>query len=96
MFMQGWQKCALLHYAAIHSTADVVGCLVDLGADPNVTDEIGWTPIFAACYYGRREMAKELARMGADPKIVDKYVSDNTKPSPACVCVCVCLCSSFA
>jgi len=43
--------------------------LIKKGADVNVKDEDGWTPLHLACYNGRFDVAKLLIENGADVNI---------------------------
>ncbi|KAF2462866.1 uncharacterized protein BDR25DRAFT_320419 [Lindgomyces ingoldianus] len=46
-----------LHYAASNGRFDTVQLLINKGADPNVTNEYGETPLFMACQAGHFEVA---------------------------------------
>ena len=46
--------------------------LMDRGADPNVADKNGWTPMHTAIARGRPEMAMCLLMNGANPNIADR------------------------
>ncbi|KAI6362737.1 hypothetical protein MCOR25_006138 [Pyricularia grisea] len=58
-------KTALI-YAAEEQSPDMVRLLLDFGADPNVGNIHGWTPLMAAALWGRLESVKILLERGAD------------------------------
>jgi ankyrin repeat protein len=61
-----------LHYAASVAPSDVVELLLATGADPNVADKKGITPLMIAAANGRPEVAKALLNAGADAAAKDK------------------------
>lgn len=52
-------------YEAAFTTTDVVEALLDAGADPNLPDEDGWTPLFIACDHGDVDVIKLFIARGA-------------------------------
>jgi ankyrin repeat protein len=62
-------KVRPIHSAAAHLDADrsldLVRILLEGGADPNVTQAGGWTPLHQAAAHGREEVAKLLVEKGA-------------------------------
>jgi len=48
---------------------EMIEFLFKHGADPNVQDNEGWTPLHAVCQYGFTDVAKLLLKHGADPGI---------------------------
>lgn len=55
-----------LHRASAHGQIEVVKYLIKQGANPNIADHIGNTPILAASYQGYAEIVKILIDAGAD------------------------------
>jgi len=62
-------KVRPIHSAAAHREAGVslelVRTLLESGADPNVAQAGGWTPLHAVAAHGREEIAKLLVESGA-------------------------------
>lgn len=60
-----------LHSAVAQRDPDTVwavaAALLDAGADPNVEQEGGWTPLHAAALHGDLDLIELLLRHGADP-----------------------------
>lgn len=72
----------LLHHAAAYRRADLIDFLVSRGADPNIRDALGMTPMHAAIMHEldavllqQQEVdfpcARQLLRLGASPDILD-------------------------
>jgi len=59
-----------LHYAASEKAADTAQQLVTAGADPNATDDEGWTPLHFAAQSNSAELIRLLLQAGAviDPR----------------------------
>ncbi|KAK8134785.1 hypothetical protein PG984_006797 [Apiospora sp. TS-2023a] len=55
-----------LHLAACEQSSEVVKLLLERGADPNVIDRRGRTPLAEAAFWGRRENVELLLKHGAD------------------------------
>ena len=53
--------CAI-HYAAYQGDVDMLNCLLDNGADPNVANDDHVTPIWYCCYKGHKEALIQLLR----------------------------------
>jgi ankyrin repeat protein len=76
------RHCSGLH-TALHEAADltsndtkletvsveIVTLLLQRGANPNVSDEMGYTPLFFAIYTSNLKAAEALIEAGADPNI---------------------------
>lgn len=58
-----------LHYAAREGHLEIVQMLLAAGADVNVQDGQGWTPLHVAARNGHREMVQALIAVGADRTI---------------------------
>jgi len=56
--------------------AEAVEFLAELGADVNVTDNMGVTPLMSVCMLGNEEIAKILLRFGANPNHRAEIVGD--------------------
>jgi uncharacterized glyoxalase superfamily protein PhnB len=56
-----------LHFAVLKGKADIVGLLLDLGADPNVRDDHGKTPLSDASARTEDSIVERLVAAGADP-----------------------------
>jgi len=55
-----------LHRAAIEGSYECLQLLIDLGANVNVQDELGWTPLHDAVFHGHISCAMALINAGAD------------------------------
>src|SRR5688572_23979500 len=55
-----------LFLAAARGHLDVVRLLLDAGADPNIADHIGITPLMGVCYEDRAAAAELLLERGGD------------------------------
>jgi uncharacterized protein len=56
-----------IHSAVAGRHGGVVGALLDAGADPNVRQRHGWTPLQGAAEHGDVETVDRLLSAGADP-----------------------------
>ena len=56
-----------LWWFAMHGNVALVRRLVDAGADVNLADKDGWTPLSVAAFYGHAEVISALLSAGADP-----------------------------
>lgn len=63
-----------LHYCAQNQYVDIAKLLIDKGADVNIQDKYGNTPLFKAVFFseGKTEMIKLLVENGADPDVKNK------------------------
>jgi len=59
-------QCALW-WLAMHGNLALVNRLIGLGADINLTDRDGWTPLSVAAFYGHADVISTLLAAGADP-----------------------------
>jgi ankyrin repeat protein len=60
-----------LHAAVAARSAESVRLLLDAGADPNVRQHGGWTPLMGAAAHGDDEIVDLLLGHGADPAAVN-------------------------
>ncbi|KAJ3499107.1 hypothetical protein NMY22_g19539 [Coprinellus aureogranulatus] len=67
----GWLGSAL-HACATKGWADCAQALLEHGADPNIRDRLGDTPLHNSCHEGRPEMAEILLKFKADPTVRNK------------------------
>src|SRR6202011_234160 len=63
----GVKRCTALHMAARRGNVDVIGALLDGGADIEARDSAGDTPLRRAVNCNKVEAAKLLLARGADP-----------------------------
>ena len=61
-----------LHWAAMKGDFSKVVDLLSKGADPNTSDEDGWTPLITAAAAGYTYIVTTLIESGADPKAKTK------------------------
>ena len=61
-----------LHYAVLHNHADVVGVLIDAGADIETRDKDFRTPLMFSCCTGELTIVKMLVEAGARVRAADK------------------------
>jgi ankyrin repeat protein len=50
--------------------------LLESGADPNLADRRGWTPLAAAAYRSSKEDVESLLRFGGEPRATMSYGDD--------------------
>lgn len=72
----GEKNLTALYFSAQEGFTDLVKILLEAGADPNLADEEGQTPVCIAAYMGRFEATEELVRAGA--KLDDPAFETNT------------------
>lgn len=63
----------LLNTAVNYNRIETVKDLLKHGADPNIQDEHGLTPLMRAVNYNHIENVKDLLKHGADPNIQDQH-----------------------
>jgi ankyrin repeat protein len=66
-------RLTALHFAAREGQLEAARTLVAAGADLNITDEYGSTPLILATVNGHLDVAGALLEAGADPKIADEW-----------------------
>jgi ankyrin repeat protein len=66
-FGRGWMTGTPLHSAASRLRSDIVGVLLEAGANPNVRQSAGWAPLHAAAMNGDVVSVELLLAAGADP-----------------------------
>ena len=66
-FGRGWMTGTAMHSAVSRLQSDVVRILLDAGANPNVRQSAGWTPLHAAAMNGDLPSVELLLAAGADP-----------------------------
>lgn len=64
---RGWMTGTALHSSVSRLQSDVVGILLEAGANPNVRQSAGWTPLHAAAMNGDLTSVELLLASGADP-----------------------------
>ena len=55
-----------INIGTVHDHLNIVKCLIENGADINVKNHMGWTPLHLAAGYGYLEIVKYLIEIGAD------------------------------
>ena len=65
---------AALHLAASEGHTDVVECLIKNGADVNVTDRMGFSPLVDACRHGHLRIQNMLREAGGQVLGMDEAV----------------------
>ncbi|GAB2256946.1 hypothetical protein Droror1_Dr00023005 [Drosera rotundifolia] len=65
-----------LHIAADNGSSEIINCLLDAGADPNVADEDGQKPIQVAAAGGNREIVEMLLPLTSPIKFVHEWTVD--------------------
>lgn len=72
VFGRGWMTGTAMHSAVSRLHADVVRILLDAGANPNVRQSAGWTPLHAAAMNGDLASVDLLLASGADPSATNE------------------------
>ena len=70
-FIFGKIPCPFLNIAASCGSQNCVDMFLEAGADPNIVDDNGNTPIISAAYSGFVSIAESLINAGADPNAVN-------------------------
>jgi ankyrin repeat protein len=66
-FGRGWMTGTAMHSAVSRLQSDVARILLEAGANPNVRQSAGWTPLHAAAMNGDVTSVELLLASGADP-----------------------------
>jgi uncharacterized protein len=66
-FGRGWMTGTALHSAVSRLQSDVARILLEAGANPDVRQSAGWTPLHAAAMNGDLASMELLLGAGADP-----------------------------
>lgn len=66
-FGRGWMTGTAMHSAVSRLQSDIVRILLEAGANPNVRQSAGWTPLHAAAMNGDLASVELLLAAGADP-----------------------------
>jgi ankyrin repeat protein len=66
-------RLAALHFAAREGRLEAARTLIAAGADLDILDEYGSTPLILATVNGHYDVAGALLEAGADPKIADEW-----------------------
>jgi len=69
----GWRRRTALIWATTDSNVPVVEFLLDNGANPNLVDDYGMSPLWLSVQAGKNEVATVLLQRGANPRITTKY-----------------------
>jgi uncharacterized protein len=64
---RGWMTGTAMHSAVSRLHGDIVRLLLEAGANPNVRQSAGWTPLHAAAMNGDLTSVELLLASGADP-----------------------------
>ena len=83
-FGRGWMTGTALHSAVSRLQSDVVRILLEAGANPDVRQSAGWTPLHAAAMNGDLASMELLLGAGADPTAANdegRSVADLAKES---------------
>jgi ankyrin repeat protein len=67
----GDAEISLLHMAAGGNHTALVNVLLDRGANINIQDSMGWTPLFHAIFHQRTQIIPLLLEKGADTDVKD-------------------------
>ncbi len=84
-------KPSALHVAAQYADISAVRTLIEFGADPNLKDDLGFTPLHVAVFKDRPDLVRTLLQGGADPDLPfegrEAVVYDETHASPLHIAV---------
>jgi ankyrin repeat protein len=68
-----YSKHTLLHDAVIMNRDELFEFLLNQGANLDLRDSNGYTPLLKAASLGRSDMVKKLIEKGVDPRQMDPY-----------------------
>lgn len=68
---EGWMVGTALQSAVSGRHPEVVDVLLEAGADPNVRQALGWTPLLGAAHNGDAASVRSLLAAGADPRAIN-------------------------
>jgi len=71
--IDSYSKHTLLHDAVIMNREELFDFLISQGANLNLRDSNGYTPMLKAASLGRTEMVRKLVEKGVDPRHKDPY-----------------------
>jgi ankyrin repeat protein len=63
---EGHYKWTILHYTVFYNRIEIAKIMIDAGADVNIKNEDGDSPLHFSAYYDRYEISKMLIDAGAD------------------------------
>ncbi|XP_035231051.1 ankyrin-3-like isoform X1 [Stegodyphus dumicola] len=72
----------LLHYAAYQNDPELLHLLLELGADPNVMDEVGFTPLHICAEKGYTDLILMLIQYGARVRFTELNPNDKAYGNP--------------
>lgn len=72
VYEQNYQNETLLHFAARHSSAEIITELIRHGARADIQDEFGWTPLHEACNSCNEEAVKLMLQVGINLNILSR------------------------
>ena len=61
-----------MHLAAVDGSETIIKMLLDVGANTNVQNYLGWTPLHCAISMDQLDLLPILLKGGAKPDIADK------------------------
>ena len=65
---EDYGQCALW-WMAMHGRLSLIKLLIGMGANVNLADKDGWTPLSVAAFYGHANIIPTLLASGADPSL---------------------------
>lgn len=71
--VRGPNSLTVLDYAIHYSTPEIVGLMIKKGADPNLCDNDGWSPVYRAALINKLDIIKALVNNKANINIPDRH-----------------------